>query len=180
MKWFLKLLIYLTTALNWWLGGSTNCIWMFYSWRYNLIDFNATLSMILKLGLNPLLVMQLMWVWKSLIIVSYLVYFIGSAKIAFVVQLYRMKMEMYTSMLLMGKFPVFSTLIVPSFLFTFAIDYSSSLILLVGGYIVTSQSLLIFLSGYFLSLWYLFFVASCGLYLFLVSYIGDIYPPPLK
>ena len=38
------------------------------------------------------------------IIVSYLVSFIGAAKISFVVQLYRMKIAMYPSMPLMGKF----------------------------------------------------------------------------
>ena len=120
MKLLLKFCISLYAALTWWLWVSTNCIWMFSSWRYTLIDFDATLSMILKLGSNPLLVMYLVWVWKYSIIVSSLVSFIGAYKIALVVQLYRINMSMYPLILLMSKFPVFLTYIFPSFLSNFA------------------------------------------------------------
>ena len=65
----------------------------------------------IKIVLNPLLVMYLMWVFKSSIVVSYLVSFIGAAKIVFVVQSYRMKMVMYPSMRLLGIWSYFLLLL---------------------------------------------------------------------
>ena len=65
-KWnlFLKIWIDRSIALTLWLWGSTNFIWMLSTWSLVLINFDATLSMILKLGMNLILVMYYMWVWN--------------------------------------------------------------------------------------------------------------------
>lgn len=55
MKWFLKVWMALLAAFTQCLFGGTNCHVMSWLWRYLVMDANASLSSILKQGLNPLL-----------------------------------------------------------------------------------------------------------------------------
>ena len=86
IKWFLKLFISISAALTRWLCGLTHCIWIFSSIKYILIDFDSTLSMIFKHGLDYLLVMCVILVLNALIIISSLLSFIDIDKISFFVQ----------------------------------------------------------------------------------------------
>ena len=52
MVWFLKVLMARSAALERWLCGSTDCILIPLSSRYDFTAFVATLSMMLKTGLK--------------------------------------------------------------------------------------------------------------------------------
>ena len=141
-----------------------------------MIAFYSTLSMTLNHGLNFLLVMFLIWVLNASIIVSYFVSFIGFSKIAFVIKLYRMKIAMYLSMLLMGEFPIFLMYIIPSFLSIVAMYVKSdsvSLFLQVVWFIVRFQQHSIFISVYLALFWYPSVVVSHVIYLLMVNYLVD-------
>ena len=85
--------------------------------RYACTAFDATLPMMLRMGLDPLFVKICYFCLKQLAIVSSAIFFTGVASIAFVVQSYMMKIATIPSMDLIGNFPVKSTYIVPYFVF---------------------------------------------------------------
>ena len=85
--------------------------------RYSCTAFDATLSMMWKMGLNPLFVRYVICCLNQLTIFSSAKFFTGVASIVFVVKSYMMKIATIQSMYLMGNLPVKSTYIVPSFVF---------------------------------------------------------------
>ena len=77
--------------------------------RYACTDFEATLSMMLRMGLKPLFVRYAIFCLKQLTIVYSDIVFTGVVSISFVVQSYTMKIATMPSMDLIGNFPVKST-----------------------------------------------------------------------
>ena len=81
--------------------------------RYVCTDLLATLSIILKHGLNPRFVKYSIFFLNDSTIVASFTSVTGVARIAFVVQSYSMKMVVIPSMDRSGNLPVKSVYIVP-------------------------------------------------------------------
>ena len=79
----LNVLIACSAAFTRWLCGSTGFIMMLSYYRYFLNDLDATLSMMLKTGLNPLFVKYVMFSLKVPIMDLSFKYFTGVARIPF-------------------------------------------------------------------------------------------------
>ena len=76
----------------------------------------ATLSMMLYDGLNPRFAKYAMLCLKASTMVSLFAFAMGCARIAFVVQSYKMNNACIPCIEVMGNFPVKSAYIVPTFL----------------------------------------------------------------
>lgn len=106
MRWFLKVWIALSAAFTRWLCGSTNCILMLLASRYVCTVLLATLSIILNCGLKPRLVRySTLLRYASMMEVS-LTSVTGVARMALVVQSYRIKMDVIPSIDRRGNLPV--------------------------------------------------------------------------
>ena len=81
--WFLKVRMARFAALEWWLCGSTSCILMPSSSRYDLTAFVATLSMMLNTGLKFRFFKYSMFVLNASTVVLFFNFFAGVARMAF-------------------------------------------------------------------------------------------------
>ena len=89
MKWLLYVRMARSAALTRWLCGSTSCTPMSASsFKYFTIAFDAMLSKMLNLGLNPLFLRYSIFSLNTSIIVSSFVFAIGSTRIEFELQSY--------------------------------------------------------------------------------------------
>ena len=75
MVWFLKVWMARSAALERWLCGSTSCVLMPSSSRYDLTVFVATLSMMLNTGLKFRFFKYSMFVLKAATVVSFFYFF---------------------------------------------------------------------------------------------------------
>ena len=81
--WFLNVCITCSSEFTLWLWGSTGLIIMVSSYRYFWTAFEATFSLMLKNGLNTILVKYVMFYLKVTIMDVYFKSFTGVARIAF-------------------------------------------------------------------------------------------------
>ena len=82
MVWFLKVWMSRSAALERWLWGSTSCILMPSSSRYDLTAFVATLSMMLNTVLKFRFLKYSMFVLNASTVVSFFKFFTDVARMA--------------------------------------------------------------------------------------------------
>ena len=102
----LNVLIACSAAFTRWLCGSIGFIMMLSYYRYFLNDLDATLSMMLKTGLNPLFVKYVMFSLKIVIVDASFEYFTDVSKVEFYDQSNSITFYVFSSIDLIGNFPV--------------------------------------------------------------------------
>ena len=113
----------------------TNFSLIFSSSKYFLTALESTLLMMLNTGLRPVFVRYVMFSLNVAIVEVSVKYFTGVANIAFNNQSYSTKIAVFTSIDLIGDFPVKSTYMVNVLGFRVAwyVNRSFSLSVVIGG-----------------------------------------------